>query len=98
MESTCPTPPRRRFPWGYAAAVLMPFGAIAALLVADVRYGPRVTMGPAMVLACFMAPYCAAVIAWGVWRLQRGDGQTFPALRWLVWLPAAIAVLAVIGS
>jgi hypothetical protein len=94
MEADSSLEPQRCFPWLYAPAVLLPFVAIGGLWLADVFHRPRVTMGPAMALACFMGPNCAMVVIWGVWRLQRGEGQTYPTLRWLVWLPAGIGVLA----
>ena len=58
MSNDLPVRARRRFPWVYAFAVLVPFVSIATLLVADMRYGPAVTMGPGMMMALVMMPYC----------------------------------------
>jgi hypothetical protein len=58
--------------------------------------GPRDSMGPAMACSLLIFPVGALVVGWGLVRLWGGDGQRFPALRWLVWLPVAVGIAGVL--
>jgi hypothetical protein len=89
---------RSRFPWGYAVAVFLPIVAFLGVLVLDVLKGPDYSMTPGMALVCSAGPYYSAIVAWGGWRLYRGDSRRYPALRWLVWVPLALGVFGVLWS
>jgi hypothetical protein len=81
-----------RFPWGYLVASLLPIGLIGAIFALPALLGPRDSMGPAMLCSLLIGPVGALVVGWGLVRLWRGEGRRFPALRWLVWLPALVGV------
>ncbi len=81
-----------RFPWGYFVAALLPIGLTGAIFALPLVLSPRDYMGPAMLCSLLIGPVGAVVVGWGVVRLWRGDGRRFPALRWLVWLPALVGV------
>jgi hypothetical protein len=96
--SSSPPGPRWRFPWGYATAITLPFVAILGVTVLDLLKGPDYSMTAGAALICLLGPYFGVVIIWGMWRLQRGDSRTYPALRWLVWAPIVLGVLALLWS
>lgn len=81
-----------RFPWGYFVASLLPMGLIGANFVLPMLLSPQDAMGPQMLCAMLIAPVGAIVMGWGLLRLRRGEEQRFPALRWLVWIPAAVGI------
>ncbi len=81
------------FPWGYFIATLLPIGLIGAIFALPAMLGPRDSMGPAMLCSLLVGPVGALVVGWGLFRLWRGEGQRFPALHWLVWLPGLVGVI-----
>ena len=85
-----------RFPWGYFVASLLPIGLIGAIFVLDAVLDPNESMGPAMLCSLLIGPVGALVVGWGVVRLWRGESHRFPALRWLVWLPALVGVAGLV--
>ena len=82
----------RRFPWGYLAIALLPLMLLGTLLLVGVLLEPSKAMAPGMVLSLLIGPAGLLAIGMGVVRLWRGDGQRYPALKWLVWLPALVGV------
>jgi len=82
-----------RFPWGYFVASLLPIGLITAIHTLPAVIGPIDAMGWAMLSSVLIGPVGAVVVAWGIIRLWQGEGQRFPALRWLVWLPLLIGII-----
>jgi hypothetical protein len=74
-----------RFPWGYLVATLVPVALIAAACLSR-------SMSAGMAASLLIGPASAVVVLWGIVRLGRGDARTYPALRWLVWLPALVGV------
>jgi hypothetical protein len=85
-------PSTARFPWGYLVAAVTPLGLIVAMFLANAIVGPTNSM--ALVMACFLliGPVGAVAAGWGIYRLWRGEGRTYPALRWLVWLPGLMGI------
>jgi len=81
-----------QFPFGYLIAALLPIGLIGPIFALSAILGPSDSMGLAMVCSFLIGPVGALVVGWGLFRLWRGEGQRFPALRWLVWLPALVGV------
>ncbi len=81
-----------RFPWGYLVAALVPIGLICAIPILRETLGPSAFMAPAMLCSMAIGPVGAIVVGWGLLRLWRGDGERFPALPWLVWLPGLVGV------
>ena len=85
-----------RFPWGYFVVSLLPIALIGAIYALPAMLGPIDSMGPAMLSSVLIGPVGAMVVGWGFIRLWRGDGQRFPALRWLVWLPLLIGIVGIL--
>ena len=85
-----------RFPWGYFVASLLPIGLIGSIYVLPAMLGPIDSMGLAMLSSVLIGPVGALVVGWGFIRLWKGDGQRFPALRWLVWLPLLIGIVGIV--
>ena len=85
-----------RFPWGYFVASLLPIGLIGSIYALPAMLGPIDSMGPAMLCSVLIGPVGALVVGWGFVRLWKGDGQRFPALRWLVGLPLLIGIVGII--
>lgn len=85
-----------RFPWGYFVASLLPVGLIGLIYVLPAIVWPIDSMGLAMLSSVLIGPVSAVVVGWGFIRLWKGDGQRFPALRWLVWLPLLIGVVGTV--
>ena len=87
--------PNPRFPWGFFFAVLAPVSLVIAMLPPSSLTGPawRMTLGTGGPM--LLGPLCAAVVVWGIVRLNRGEGQVYPALRWFVWLPVLVGVAGV---
>ena len=88
---------RSRFPLsqlaGQAGAVAgCAIGLIGAIFALPALLRPGDSMEPAMLCSLLIGPVGALVVGWGLVRLWRGDGRRFPALRWLVWLPALVGV------
>jgi hypothetical protein len=77
-----------RFPWGYLVATMVPVALIAAASLSH-------SMSAGMAAAMLIGPASAVVVLWGIVRLSRGEALTYPALRWLVWLPALVGVVGV---
>jgi uncharacterized membrane protein len=90
--------PDRRFPWVYFVAALLPIGLIAAIFSMPLFLSPQESMGSAMACAMLIGPVAGLVFGWGVVRLLRGDAERYPALRWLVWLPAAVGVIGFVAG
>ena len=86
----------RRFPWGYLPFALLPGALMIAMFVVGASLGPSEAMGPCMLLGLLIGPAGLLAIGIGVIRLSKGDGQKFPALRWLVWLPASVSVAVLV--
>ncbi|MEJ7591160.1 MAG: hypothetical protein WKF77_06395 [Planctomycetaceae bacterium] len=84
-----------RFPWGYFVASLLPIGLIAGIHIVPAVLGSIEGMGWAMLSSVLIGPVGAVVVAWGIIRLWQGDGQRFPALRWLVWLPLLSGIIGI---
>jgi hypothetical protein len=82
-ESTSTT----RFPFGYAIATLLPIAFLAGMYGMTATLDAQQSMGPAMLCSLLIGPSGAIVAGWGALRLGRGDGQQYPALRWLVAMP-----------
>ena len=96
---TMPEMPREddtRFPWGYFIAALCPLALIGTLFVLPAVLGPTDSMAPAMLCALLIGPVGALVLAWGLFRLWRGDAERFPALQWLVWVTAMVGALGLV--
>lgn len=85
-----------RFPWGYFVVSLLPIALIGAIYALPAMLGPIDSMAPAMLSSILIGPVGAVVVGWGFIRLWRGDGQRFPALRWLVWLPLLICIVGIL--
>jgi len=85
-----------RFPWGYFVVSLLPIGLIGAIYSLPAVLDPVDAMGPAMLSSLLIGPVGAVVVGWGIIRLWQGDGQRFPALRWLVWLPLLIGIVGIV--
>lgn len=81
-----------RFPWVYLVAALTPLGLIAAMFLAEAAVGPTNSMAFSTVCSLLIGPVGVAVVGWGIFRLWRGHATTYPALRWLVWLPGLVGV------
>lgn len=81
-----------RFPWGYFIAALLPIGLIGAIFTLPALLSAQDSMWPAMLCSLLIGPVGVLVSGAGLFRLWRGEGQRFPALRWLVWLPALLGV------
>jgi hypothetical protein len=47
-----------------------------------------------MACALLIGPAGALVTGWGIYRLWRGDGRLYPALQWLIVVPAMLGALA----
>jgi len=85
-----------QFPWGYFVASLLPIGLIGAIYSLPAVLDPEDAMGAAMLSSVLIGPVGALVVGWGITRLWQGDGQRFPALRWLVWLPLLIGIVGIL--
>jgi hypothetical protein len=88
--------PDVRFPWGYFVASLLPIGLIGSIYALPAMLGPIDSMGLAMLSSLLIGPVGPVFVGWGFIRLWKGDGQRFPALRWLVWLPLLIGILGIV--
>jgi hypothetical protein len=80
------------FPWGYFIAALLPIGLMGAMFVLPALLTPQDWMWPTALCLLLIGPIGVLVSGWGLFRLWRGEGQRFPALRWLVWLSALVGV------
>jgi hypothetical protein len=84
-----------RFPWGYLVAMLVPMALVGATWLSGSIADPGWRMSAGMAAALLIGPASAVVILWGIVRLSCGEARTYPALRWLVWLPALVGVVGV---
>ena len=83
-------PQTTRFPWGYAVATLLPLAFIAGVSGSRALLDPEQSMGPAMLCSLLIGPSGLVVAWWGAYRLWRGEGRRYPALRWLVAVPVVV--------
>lgn len=81
------------FPWGYALAAVLPLECFGLMMLLAITGGPREGMVYGLWGTVIVAPMGALIAAWGVFRLCRGAAQQFPAMHWLVWIPAATALV-----
>ena len=88
-----PSSSDKRFPWGYALATPLPLLFFAGMWASCEFLDSEQCMAPAMLCSMLIGPSALVLVGWGAYRLWKGDGKRFPALRWLMVIQLIVAVL-----
>lgn len=93
-----PSSSDKRFPWGYALATPLPLLFFAGMWASCEFLDSEQCMAPAMLCSMLIGPSALVLVGWGAYRLWKGDGKRFPALRWLMVIQLIVAVLGFVLS
>ena len=88
----------KRFPWGYALATPLPLLFFAGMWASCTFLDLEQRMGFAMFCSMMIGPSALVLVGWGAYRLWKGDGKQYPALRWLIVIPLTVVVLGFVLS